>query len=77
MTVFTVCDFQKHQALPRIMETVMNKNKGLRFFPTYWWKFSLFNVFFIFSKQSTKPTLFLDSNGICEVRLKMRVMRNH
>lgn len=35
MTVFTVYDFQKRQALPRIMETVMIKNKGLHFFLTY------------------------------------------
>lgn len=77
MTVFTVCDFQKRQALPRIMETVMIKNKGLRFSPTYWWKFSLFIVLFIFSKQGTKSTLFLNSDGICEIRLKMRIVRNH
>lgn len=77
MTVFTVYDFQKRQALPRIMETVMIKNKGLRSSLTYWWKSSLFNVFFILSKQGAKPTLFLDSDGICEVRLKMKVVRNH
>lgn len=77
MTVFTVCDFQKRQALPRIMETVMIKNKGLRSSLTYWWKSSLFNVFFIFPKQGTKSTLFLDSDGICEIRLKMRIVRNH